>query len=133
MTTPATGRKLTSACNGVTKAFNCPVFQLPADLSVYLLNASTDANSAGTLLVNGVDYVISGDGPSGNGVVTTTIAYPNGKYIRRWRKTNRAQGIDIITGQGLPAATQEGALDRLSLIDEELDDDIASVDRKSVV
>lgn len=125
MTTPATGRKLTTACNGVTQAFACPVFQNNGDLKVYLLNAATDANAAGTLLSEGADYVISGSGPLGTAQVTTVAVYPGGKYLRRFRTTSRAQLIEIVASEGVPAATQEAALDRGALIDEEQDDDLS--------
>lgn len=125
MTTSATGRKLTDACNGVTTSFGCPSFLTNGDLKVYLLNDPGDANASGTLLSEGTDYTIGG-GLSAKGLATITmaVAYPAGKYLRRWRQTSRAQNVEIVANQGLPAATQEASLDRLSLIDEEQDDDV---------
>jgi hypothetical protein len=121
MTTSASGRKLTSACNGATMTFANPKVQVSADLKIYLLNSPTDDNAAGTLLSEGIDYTLSPD----LATTTTLTAYPVGKYLRRWRQTSRAQQIEIAANQGLPAATQEGVFDRLSLVDEEIDEDVS--------
>lgn len=123
MTTTPSGRQKTSACDGVTTTFSNPSLGTASDLEVYLLNSSTDVNSAGTQLGEGTDYTVAAD----LSAITTTIAYPAGKYIRRWRQTTRAQDVVIKANEGVPAATQEGALDRLSRVDEEQDDDITSL------
>jgi hypothetical protein len=121
MTTTASGRKLTSACNGVTTLFTVPKLLTAGDLRVYLLDAVGDANADGTLLSEGDDYTVAADLGS---ITTLGAPLPAGKYIRRWRDTSRAQGVSIKANEGLPAATQEAMHDRLSLIDEEHDDDL---------
>jgi hypothetical protein len=124
MTTPASGSQLTSICNGVSRTFNCPVFRLAGELNVSLLTSADQANEDGTLLSPAADYTVAGDGPGGTAQITTTVTYPVGKFIRVWRHTSRAQTNDYVANDGFPAKAQEGALDRLSLVDEELDDAI---------
>jgi hypothetical protein len=128
MTTTASGRRQTTACNGVTTAF--PVnfqFEANGELFVYL-GASSGFNPAvDTLLTEGVDYTISGSGPAKTAVVTTTIAQPNGKWLTRYRVTSRAQSADFVANDGIGADKLETALDRLALIEEEQDEAITDL------
>src|SRR5690349_7090142 len=113
MTTTASGRSRTSACNGVTTAFPVPFQCLSAsDLYVYLLDDADAPNGEGTLLSEGTDYTISGDVTAGTGQVNTATAYAEGKFIRRWRLTDRGQSADYVTSDGFPSAAHEAALDR---------------------
>jgi hypothetical protein len=132
MTTPATGRQLTSACNGVTTVFPCPVFRVASELKVYLLDNPDDDDTSGTLLTQDVDYTVAGDGMAGTASITTITAvpFPFGQYLRRKRFTSLAQTNDYVPNDGFPAASHEAALDRLSLVDEELADDIATATTK---
>lgn len=126
MTTEANGRQATSACNGATTNFGVPFqFIANADLQVFLLDAADEANEDGALLVQGVDYTITGVGRAGTASVVTTATYPAGKYLRRFRVTSKAQSADYVPNDGFAAEGHEVQLDRLSLIDEEQADDIA--------
>lgn len=124
MTTTVNGRSQTSACNGVTTSFVVGFsFEPGATLLVFLLDAADAANDAGTLLTEGVDYTVTGDGSvAGSASVHTTTAYPTGKYLRRWRDTNLDQQADYVANDGFPAASHEKQLDRLSRVTEELSD-----------
>jgi hypothetical protein len=126
MTTEVLGRSQTSACDGVTTAFPVDLsFKADGDLKVYLLDALADPNEAGTLLVEGDDYTIDGVGADAAAEVNTAIAYPAGKFIRRWRETERDQEASYVPNDGFPAKSHETQLDRLSRITEEHDDDLA--------
>jgi hypothetical protein len=125
LTTPATGRQITSACNGVTKVFNCPVFLNNADLRVYLVGSVFGANANATRLYEGTDYTLSGDPRAGTAKVTTVATFGASVYIRCWRVSSRAQTNDYVPDDGFPAEAHEIALDRLSLVDEEHDDDLS--------
>lgn len=125
MTTSASGRKITSACNGVTTVFSVPELTTPDALQIYLLDAAGDLNADGDLVDPG-DYVLAGDYRAGTAQITFAIAPENGKFLRRFRQTPRAQGADYVPNDGFPAETHELQLDRLSHIVEELDDDLDS-------
>lgn len=129
MTTSASGRKITSACDGVSRTFNCPAFLNTGDLQVFLLDSATAANADGTLLSAAADYTVAGNSRAGAAKITTTATYGNGKFIRTWRQTSRAQTNNYVPNDGFPSAAQELAVDRLSLIDVEHDDDEGSAIR----
>lgn len=133
MTTTASGRKATSACNGVTTEFAVP-FELGAssDLLVYLLDDADADNDDGALLSEGSDYTVSGDMAAGTGAITTLTTYATGNFIRRWRETSRAQDAAYVANDGFAASAHEAALDRLAMVDEEQGDDIARLDGRAV-
>ena len=122
MTTTGSGMRATSAGGIAGSVFAVPfAFLADAHLKVYRLTASTDASSAGVLLVLGTDYTISGDRRAGTASVTV-IASTVGLFVRRERVTARAQGTDLIAGQPPSAAALEDALDREAMAGEERDD-----------
>src|SRR5438132_1070178 len=97
MTFTASGRSAVTACNGTVKLFPVPFQYQPGALFVYLLSAASDAAAAamgpedGTLLTEGSDYTVAGDGAAGAAAVTTVAAYATGQYLLRWRQTSLDQ------------------------------------------
>lgn len=127
MTTTANGRQIISACNGVTVAFSCPQFRKNAELQVWLLDSASQKPETGTRLTEGANYTITGSPIAGTAMVNTLAVYAAGKFLCRKRVTSRAQNVDVVPNQGVPAATQEDALDRLSMVDEEQDDSLTDI------
>ncbi|HEV2748574.1 MAG TPA: hypothetical protein VGW34_14925 [Allosphingosinicella sp.] len=124
MTTNASGRRQTSACNGVTKAFGISFqFIVDSEFKLYLHDTALFDPDDADLLTEGVDYELSGVGRTGTATVTTTIAHPTGKWITRFRETDRSQSAEYVPNDGFASASHEVQLDRLSLVDEELGDD----------
>lgn len=132
MTFEASGRSATSACNGVTTVFSVPFQFRRHGLRVFLLDAAGDPNSAGQELSEGVHFTVSGDGDAGGASITTTSAYPAGKYIRRWRASPLDQKAEYTPNDGFPAKAHEGQLDRLSMVTEEIIDDAGRLDARAL-
>jgi hypothetical protein len=113
--------------DGVTTTFNYPdyLFQL-SDLAVYY----TPTGGAGIQLVMNSDYSLSGVadtfGAYPTGVVLTTLGLgtlasplaPGSLYMTR--RTQETQQIQYIDGDKFPAMKHEHALDKLTLIVQEL-------------
>lgn len=78
-----------------------------------------DADNDPTPLVQGVDYTITGEGAPTAGAVTLTDALAVGETLVLLRVTARTQLIDLIAGGKLSMALLEGALDKLTRIDQE--------------
>lgn len=130
MTVSSTVREASSACNGVTTVFPVGFQYLDAgDLAVTLID---DASEEETVLVEGVDYTLSGDGVAGSAEITTLTAYAAGKTLKRFRTTARAQTADYTPNDGFAAATHERQLDRLTLVDQEIDADLADLDARAL-
>ncbi|HEX8400529.1 MAG TPA: hypothetical protein VF628_02370 [Allosphingosinicella sp.] len=132
MTTVASGRRTTSLCNGVTRTFAAGFqFIASADVRVYLHEGEFNPATA-TLLTEGVHYAVTGSGRAGTASIVTTAAYPAPKRVTRYRLTGRAQTADYVPNDGFPADEHERQLDRLSLVDEELADDLTMVAQRGL-
>jgi hypothetical protein len=106
----------TFACNGATTAFVCSFRALESTaVLVYLITVATGAR---TLLANGVDYTVSGVGGT-TFTVTTTLTYSSAYQLRVLRRTARLQEVDYRDNDQFPAETHETALDRLTMIVQE--------------
>jgi hypothetical protein len=110
--------------NGSTTAFAFShPFRLTADLVVTVRTTATGAES---LKVEGSDYTVSGTSDAGtggysSGTVTFGTAPATGTQVHIDRVVTRTQTSDFISGDGIPPASIEGALDKLSLSVQELD------------
>ena len=85
----------------------------PADLVV--------AIDGGRTLVAGVDYVVAGDGPAGSATVRPMAAHPADAVWTATRRTARRQTAQFEAHRPFAAATLERQLDRLTLVDQEVD------------
>jgi prophage antirepressor-like protein len=133
MTTEALGVKATSIGDGVTTHFPVP-FQFIAngDLRVYTHPSVLFDPALATQLTEGVDFTISGVGRAGTAEIVTTVAVASGTRLTRLRYSARSQDADYVPNDGFPADTHELQLDRLSLVDEELDARIADVESRAI-
>ena len=124
MTVSSVTNRVSYTGNGSTTAFAFShPFRLTADLVVTVRTTATGAES---LKTEGSDYTVSGTSDAGtggysSGTVTFTTAPASGTQIHIDRVVTRTQTADFISGDGIPPASIEGALDKLSLSVQELD------------
>jgi len=69
----------------------------------------------------GVDYAVDGAGEDEGGIVTFTVAPPNGDSVRITRNTNITQTADFQPQGPFPVARHEDALDKLTLIAQDIE------------
>lgn len=76
----------------------------------------TDSSGNETTLVLNTDYTVTGAGDPTGGTVTTTTAYAAGGYITVLRDMDYTQEVDYTDTDSFPAETHEEALDRLTML-----------------
>lgn len=104
------------ATNATTGPFTVPFYFLAdSDLSVTYTSAGVD-----TLLTLDVDYTVDGSGDETGGTITTTQAYATGGQLVILRDVSIVQPVEYQEGDGFPAKTHERALDRLTMIAQQL-------------
>lgn len=122
MTTAAVSRAISYAENGVTVEFSVP-FKFLANTDIKALRR--DAEGVETVLAYGVDYSVAGAGVAAGGTLTVTTAAASGNTLSIWSETARGQLTDYATGDTFPAESHEAALDRLDLVAQEQDTEVA--------
>jgi hypothetical protein len=125
MTISTTASRISYNGNGVTVAFSFPYrFLQNADLVV--IRVAADGTE--TTLVLGTDYTVAGADDDAGGTVTCTVAPVTGSRLVIYRSVEITQEVDYITGDSFPAETHERALDRLTMVAQQLQD---AVDRSA--
>lgn len=107
--------------NGAATVFAYP-FKISAatDLKVYLRNVATGGFDLQTLTTH---YSVSGVGNPGGGNITFVTAPASGvQNVSIVRKTDITQLVDYVTNDDFPAEVHEGALDKLTAIDQDQQD-----------
>ncbi|CAB4140207.1 hypothetical protein UFOVP669_15 [uncultured Caudovirales phage] len=121
MTISTTISRAEYAGNGVTTIFAFPYpFFADADLTVLLLRSTGVVD---TLVLN-TDYAVSGENTPSSGQVTLTVAPASGESLFILRQLDLTQETDYISGDPFPAESHERALDRLTLISQQLQEQI---------
>jgi len=124
VTVSSTTNRVSYTGNGSTTAFAFShPFRLTADLVVTVRTTATGAES---LKTEGADYTVSGTADSGtggfsSGTVTFGTAPLTGTQVHIDRVVTRTQTSDFISGDGIPPASIEGSLDKITLAVQELD------------
>lgn len=117
MTISTTENKVSYNGNGVTTVFAFPyLFFANSDLLVY----SVDSLGALTLLTLTTDYTVTGANDEGGGTVTTLVAPATGRQLLIVRQLSLTQETDYIEGDPFPAESHERALDRLTMITQQI-------------
>jgi hypothetical protein len=120
MTVSTQATRVAYAGDGGSVAFAVPFpFFDPADLEVIARETATGVETPRAL---GADYTVAG-GNGATGTVTAAVAPPVGTEWVIRRRTGRVQGTDYVPHDPFPAESHERALDRLTLIAQELDED----------
>jgi len=123
MTVSTTTTRTSYSGNGVTTVFSFPYkFLADGDLVVLLV----DQNDNYTVQTIATHYTVSGAGADAGGTVTMTSPPSSTESLVIYRDTEITQEVDYITGDAFPAETHETALDKLTLVTQEIR---SSVDR----
>lgn len=117
MTISTTATRITYDGDGVTVAFAAPFpFFAASELEVIARDTAAGTETTKTL---GADYTVAG-GDGVQGTVTALAAPPAAVQWVIRRKTARTQATDYTPNDPFPAETHEKALDRLTMIAQEL-------------
>lgn len=119
MTISSTSTKTSYAGDGVTTAFAVPFAFFGADeIEVVERTIATGAEALKTLAT---DYTVTG-GNGSTGTVTAVAAPPASVQWHIRRSTKRTQLVDYTPNDPFPAETHERALDRLTAVAQEQDE-----------
>jgi len=123
MTVSTTSNKVSFSANGSTTvfAYNFKIFA-DADLTV-IIRSSTGTETTKTLTTH---YTVSGAGSSSGGNVTFTSGNTpaNGETVVIQRKLTLTQGTDYVANDPFPAESHEDALDRLTFITQQIQEEV---------
>lgn len=106
------------AGNGVKTAFDF-AFKIQASSDLVVRKKSA-AGVYGAILTLGVDYTVVFDTTAENGTVTYTVAPVSGGASNIQRSSDESQGTVYPREGSLPAKTTENALDKLTLLAQEI-------------
>lgn len=121
MTVSNSSRRHAYTGNGATTNFTVP-FQF-FEIGVY---------TNGVLAAEGSDYTITQSFPGNTGSITFAVAPAAGVSVVIIGATSRSQGVDYPTNGQFPAESTENALDRLTMIAQELERLIGTTIRQPV-
>jgi hypothetical protein len=120
MTISTTTSRISYNGNAVTTVFSFPYrFLANGDLKV----VSVSAGGVETTKTLTTDYTLTGAGDDAGGSVTMLVAPASGTRLIIYRDTGITQETDYISGDPFPAETHERALDRLTMIAQEIGSD----------
>lgn len=104
--------------NGATTVFAVPFyFLIDTDLFIQQFHGSTGAVQ---LLVLNSDYTVTGAGNLGGGSITLTVAPPTGDQVLITRNVPSVQQTAYPVNDRFPSASHEKALDRLTMVDQQI-------------
>jgi hypothetical protein len=106
---------------GSTTEFAIPYqFNANGDIVAIL----TDADGNDTTWTLNSDYTLTGAGDDSGGTLTATTPPDSGTTLTIYRDTDQTQETDYVANDSFPASTHEAALDKLTLLVQELQDQI---------
>ena len=108
--------------NGVTKDFAFP-YKFPADTD--LIVTLTDTAGVETVKVLNTDYTVAGEGTESSGVVSMVVEPASGEVLTIYRLLPLLQTADLTNQQAYFLATLEDALDRLTMMIQQIDDGLS--------
>lgn len=100
------------ATNGTTGPWTVPFYFLEDE---HLQVIYTDEDGNETVLTS-ADYSVTGAGDENGGTVTTVDSYVTGGTITILRDIEALQEVDLVDGDSLPSETLERALDKLTML-----------------
>ena len=120
MTISTTESRISYNGNGVTTVFAFP-YRFLANADIVVVEVSS--TGVETLKALTTDYTLTGVGDDAGGSVTMLVAPASGTRLVIYRNTAITQETDYISGDPFPAETHERALDRLTMIAQEIGSD----------
>lgn len=121
MTVSSSTAKVSYAGNGSTTVF-AVTFRFLANSHV--VATLRDANGAETTWVENTNYTLSGAGAA-SGTLTATVAPASGETLVITRDVPRTQETDYGENDSFPAETHEQALDKLTMLAQQVDETVA--------
>jgi len=121
MTVSSTTNRISYAGDGTTKDFTYP-FKIFAETDLVVILRDADGNET-TLTLN-TDYTVSGVGNESGGTVSLTTAPASGETLVIIRQLPLTQETDYVENDPFPAESHEEALDRLTMIAQQLQEQI---------
>jgi len=116
MTVATSANRIEYTGDAVTTAFAFPYyFFANGDLKVYL---------DGVLQTITTHYTVAGAGVGAGGTVTFVTAPPSGDLVVIYREVAITQSVDYTPNDPFPANTHEQALDRLTMISQQIDEEV---------
>lgn len=124
MTISSTTTKNSYSGNGSSTAFNY-TFKIPTSTDIEVIvrssNGTESVRSEGSGSTN---YGISGIGNSGGGTVTFVTAPLSTETVVLRRNTAKTQATDYVANDPFPAESHESALDKLTIIGQDLQEQV---------
>jgi hypothetical protein len=121
MTVSSTTSKVSYSGNGTTVAFAVSFYFLADSQLTVTLRAADGSES--TKVLN-TDYTVSGAGVLAGGTVTMTVAPASGTTLVISRNVPLTQETDLQPNDRLPAETLEQSIDKLTMIDQQLQEEV---------
>lgn len=121
MTVSTTTARVSYAGNGSTTTFNVGFYFLADSHLRVILRASDGTETVKTLTT---DYTVSGAGNPSGGSVTMLTAPASGQTLVVVRNAPQTQTVDYQPNDPFPATTHEEALDKLTMIAQQLQQDV---------
>ena len=124
MTISTTTTKNSYSGNGSTTAFNYTFF-IPTSTDIQVIvRSSTGSETVKTEGTGSTNYSITGVGNSGGGTVTFVTAPASGETVVLRRNTAKTQATDYVANDPFPAESHESALDKLTIIGQDLQEQV---------
>ena len=124
MTISTTTTKNSYSGNGSTTAFNYTFF-IPTSTDIQVIvRSSTGTETVKSEGTGSTNYSITGVGNSGGGTVTFVTAPASGETVVLRRNTAKTQATDYVANDPFPAESHESALDKLTIIGQDLQEQV---------
>lgn len=122
MTVSSTNTRNSYSGNGTLTAFNY-TFKIFDDDDITVI-VRTDATGSETIKTKTTHYTVSGVGNAAGGTITFGTAPLTGETVVLLRGTARTQATDYTPNDPFPAESHEEALDKLTFIAQELQEEV---------
>ena len=129
MTVSSTTSKVSYSGNGSTVAFSVTFYFLAASHLKVVIRSSNGTETVKTL---GTHYTVAGDGNPAGGTVTMLTAPASGETIVISRNVPLTQVTDYQANDPFPAETHEAALDKLTQINQQIQEELTRAIKLSV-
>ncbi len=124
MTISSTTTKNSYSGNASTTAFAYSFF-IPASTDIQVIvRSSTGTETVKAEGTGSANYSISGVGSASGGTVTFVTAPASGETVVLRRNTAKTQATDYVANDPFPAETHESALDKLTIIGQDLQEQV---------
>ncbi len=124
MTISSTTTKNSYSGNGSTTAFAYG-FYIPSSTDIQVIvRSATGTETVKSEGTGSTNYSISGVGNASGGTVTFVTAPASGETVVLRRNTAKTQATDYVANDPFPAETHEDALDKLTIIGQDLQEQI---------